>query len=539
LYFSCRVAGKSYQKLPAMARINLPNGCSYTEPIISPANWDLRDAKLTKDWYIKYRFFDPSVTTGTYAYPVGRQIVLKRMNKYKHLTARRDATKALLKNEIDLLENQDYNPIKNTKKVVQAVNHSSKPIPVANPDDDEALEGEIDPSTPFDKALDEAFKLLTCSEGTKHDVGHALTHIQPAVKQLRYDQLPVCTIQKRHVKRILARIGKNKGDWSASNFNHYRSYMMMLFNALSDAEATDIDPVTKIKKIKEVRRIKLVLTQKERNRVHYFLKTRHYRFWRFVQIFFHSGARISEILRVKREDVDIENQRFKALIKKGKQYVEVWKIIKDIALPYWLVQLENAQKGDYLFSYDLKPGRHLNKEVQITRRWKYHIKGKLGILADLYSLKHLHTTEVMDILTRDYTQDYTPEEDAAKINSHTSTSMVKKVYDIKHKTRQEDRIKKIWNPFGEDATEKTVFSYLARYVKNQDGSPVLTNTDPEWLYSDTIDHFGVRSQKSNSTIEGEIQKWTVGFIQLTQDEVLKQKKVILMQQSENHTQVGS
>jgi len=74
---------------------------------------------------------------------------------------------------------------------------------------------------------------------------------------------------------------------------------------------------------------------------------------------------------------------------------------------------------------------------QIEKRW-YRLKKKLGIEADFYSLKHLHTTEVVELLN---------EEEAAKHNNHTSTAMVESIYDVRRNERKQGSIKRLTNKF--------------------------------------------------------------------------------------------
>ena len=70
--------------------------------------------------------------------------------------------------------------------------------------------------------------------------------------------------------------------------------------------------------------------------------------------------------------------------------------------------------------------------------WKRHIKKKLGIEADWYSLKHLHTTEIAAKLGA---------EAAAEHNAHTTTAMVNKVYDVGRAERERKAIQEIQNAF--------------------------------------------------------------------------------------------
>lgn len=137
---------------------------------------------------------------------------------------------------------------------------------------------------------------------------------------------------------------------------------------------------------------------KERQKIDNYLKPNFYTFWRFINIFFHSGARENEMLALQAKNVDVEKHRFKILIKKGRQKREVYRTIKDIALPLWVEILKDANPEDYLFSVGLKPGPKKIIREQITRRWNVHVKKKLNISADFYSLKHLNIDETADAL---------------------------------------------------------------------------------------------------------------------------------------------
>jgi hypothetical protein len=75
---------------------------------------------------------------------------------------------------------------------------------------------------------------------------------------------------------------------------------------------------------------------------------------------------------------------------------------------------------------------------QITKRWKKYVKGGMGITADFYSLKHLNLDETAEALSI---------EDAAKMAAHTTPVITMEVYAIGEKERQDQRLKKVRNPF--------------------------------------------------------------------------------------------
>jgi hypothetical protein len=77
----------------------------------------------------------------------------------------------------------------------------------------------------------------------------------------------------------------------------------------------------------------------------------------------------------------------------------------------------------------------------VKSRSKYGKKFKsvLEINVDLYALKYLNTTEIMEIL------DDTKE--AMKLTAHTTEAMIVKIYDTKNKQRKDDKIKKVGSTF--------------------------------------------------------------------------------------------
>jgi integrase len=458
--------------------ISLLNGCSRSEFVITPNAWEYDPIKaaekqsqktievtvrdlLKKEWRIDYRYYDPAFQ-GTKLW--GKQIVVKGMNKYKSLHDRQEYVRSLVEDLTSYLDDQFYNPI--TKKFL---------LPETNG---------IDPNTGLSSALKEAHKLLKCSPGTKDDIEHALVHIQAAITDLRYTNKPVCEIKIRDCILVLNKVRERKNrkreydkalltadfkarkvergkyakemqkiesrGFGAASFNHYRSYLLMLFKEIIPLANLAGNPVKDIAKEKVIKRVKDVLTDKQRPLVNEYLKKKYYEYWRFLQIFFHSGARITEMLRVEPRHVDLANQRFKCLILKGAGYEEVWKVIKTIALPYWQEAINDAAelkangRTVYLFSRNQKPGFVMINEEQVGRRWNERImhKPELGnVTATFYSLKHLNSTETTTIAGTAA---------AAAQNSHKSEAMVVSIYDVKSKERawqEQERLKEVNNPF--------------------------------------------------------------------------------------------
>jgi integrase len=191
-----------------------------------------------------------------------------------------------------------------------------------------------------------------------------------------------------------------------------------------------------------------VLTIEERRRVHLTLIIDLPSFHRFIHIFYHSGARISEIMKVQGKNVDLAGQRFKVLVKKRRKWTWVWKTIKDVALPYWMEAVADCRQDDFVFSRGLVSGPKPIQTEQIGRRWRLHVKKKLGITSRMYDLKHLHTTEVINELEKlkaELTLD--PVMIAAEHNSHTSGAMVRNIYDVDYAKREHNRVKGLKTSF--------------------------------------------------------------------------------------------
>lgn len=241
--------------------------------------------------------------------------------------------------------------------------------------------------------------------------------------------------------------------WNDNQYNHFRSYLGILFSKLKKQEILEYNPIDNI----DVRdttpedpelREKKVLTDAQRLQINDYTKEKTPEFNRLIHIFFHSGARRKEMVRVQGKHVDLPRQRFKVLVKKRKKWTWVWKTIKDIVLQYWTEAMDGCGPEDYVFSKGLKPGPKPIRPEQITRRWLRHVKKALGFSDnDFYHLKRLHTTEIMDMLSQQIEQEEEAAQVAAEHNSHTTTAMVVNIYDANKAKREHKNIRKVGNGF--------------------------------------------------------------------------------------------
>jgi integrase len=285
----------------------------------------------------------------------------------------------------------------------------------------------------FVEALKYAFSKITIADSTRKDILLSLKSFEKTIIELGLNHFNAEEISRKYIRLILD--NSSKTDY---RFNKNRSYMMILLSTLCELEIISTNFVRDIKKRKVVKKLRTVLSDEERVLVDNHLKNNYPSFHRFLHIFFHSGARISELLRLKGCDVDIKKQRIKLLIQKGTSYREVWRTIKTVALPYWMEQMDGCLDNQFVFSNGLIPGELSIQPYQINKRWYRLVKKQLKIKADFYSLKHLHTTEVVELLG---------EIEAARHNGHTSLDMVSKVYDVRKEGRTQQSITNMKNTF--------------------------------------------------------------------------------------------
>ncbi|WPV66267.1 hypothetical protein [Chitinophaga sp. LS1] len=430
----------------------LPSNCRYTDFNLHPANWNTTRASLKKKWRIEYWFHDPKYKD---QYPKGYPKVIKAgLNRLKDLAARQQLMLILIENEKDLLENQGYNPITKTK--VKVVIEEKGPDLVEN-------NSIVDENTPFIKALELGLESKRMDPESKKDIKNKIPHVEKAAKSLKYKgqivaDMPISSISRKIIRLVLDEIGRNKGDkWTANNYNRYRTDLRTIFIELNELEAMESNPMDGIRKLKGIKRERETLTPKDRIRVNQHLKDKYYTFWRFSQVFFHSGCREVELLGLTFENVNISERWFKVLVKKGTNYrwdkkaiepgvVKLWEEIMHEAETLYMKALPNIPKDKqpgkgkdiptlYIFSEDLKPmfrGGPIRQE-QISRRWYSHVKKQLGITADFYSLKHSRTSEDINSEVRKAIRKATKK--AARKNGHTSSKMVEQVYDTQFKDR--------------------------------------------------------------------------------------------------------
>ncbi len=128
-----------------------------------------------------------------------------------------------------------------------------------------------------------------------------------------------------------------------------------------------------------------------------YLRENHRSFWLYLQTFYNSAPRSTEMMRIKVKDVDFKNQRVKYLVKKGKFAEEKYRVIPDIAIPFWKEVIGEAPGEWYVWGKGLQPSEHPINSYQIHKRWRRLVTSKeefKDISITFYKLKHLRLTDI-------------------------------------------------------------------------------------------------------------------------------------------------
>lgn len=411
-------------------------GCSYTELWVSPKDWKTTTSKkaLQKDWYVQCNFFDPLFKD---KYPRGR-VFRRKANKPKTLDERRAQIEFFLE-EIPQLFNDGYNHITETYMVPE----------VSEPEPDK-----LHPTTPVVKAIelawniirDEALQNIPKKDRDKakpfDDVRVAKTRFVKGLENLRYDTIPISEIRLGEIKETMAHLKITEG-----YYNKFLSYMSKIFTELIEYGCIEQNPFKLFKKKRPAKKAREILTEEEFMRVMAYLKEKHYGFYRYAMIFHQSGARSTELMMVRKKDVDLAKQEYRVTIKKGNQNCIETKVIMINAIPLWKEVLSECKNDySYLFSEWLRPGGIPIAPRQISRKWNKFVKKQYNeiydtnVTADFYALKHLFLDKIDALQSAHRLKGI----NLAQIHaSHRSPAMTNSVYLVNKKQRERELLKTI------------------------------------------------------------------------------------------------
>lgn len=368
---------KSTLKLTAMRNSlkKLSNGCSRTEVFISPKNYKTIKSKsqLPKYWFVECRFFDPAFPE---KYPNGFQYRKKFSGaSILELKASAEIYKEEMEQTLDL---RKYNPI--TKIYMN----------------DRSCD--LHPGLYFVDALEKAHKKLEKfykTDNHKRQVAWMISRIKKHEHIARLNSVQISEIRTWHIKNLL-----DVMELTNSVHNKFRTYLMSLFKELIQYGCVQSNYIRDISKREESPTARKILTPEKFDLVFNYMRENHPEFFRYAAIFHYSGARSSELMRLKRHDVDFENREFRILVMKGRKQHWETKAIIPAAVPFWESILDEClYEDEFIFSQFQCPGPVQVSPNAITQKWSDNIKKSnkikdadgnvVTVDEDFYALKHL------------------------------------------------------------------------------------------------------------------------------------------------------
>ena len=354
----------------------MPNGCSYADLFIypNPQKVPAKEA-MSKEWYVGCKFYDPAQTK---KYPKGYFWRKKGLAEYKTFKDRKEAAVILL-DEMQRALDKCYNPIPGICAF------------------QEITDCEFSPDLYLVEALDIAFKdhKQNISYGYSKSIESNLNHIKPVIIKLKYDKTEIRNIQLKHVKKIL-----DNSNLSAYSYNKFRKHLSVLFGILCANSCLIQNPCDHIPSKNHIKKENVILTQEKFNEIYEHLLAQHPHFANYMQIFHMSGCRSTELLGIKKEDVNIKKQEFIITVKKRKSHIREIRAIIPEAIPFWQQQTDLCiYDHDYLFGTGFSPELRLNSITTDApgKYWNRYVMKKFKIESTFYLLKHFFLDKVEEM----------------------------------------------------------------------------------------------------------------------------------------------
>lgn len=319
-------------------------GCTVFEVSVHPTNWNTKKANVKEIWYINFLFKDPNFIA---KYPFGKQIRIKGgINRVKNLKDKQDQI-SLLRDKIIAQLEGGYNPITDSgDSVVETsslatLKDESEPLKMVAKD------------TPFIIALEFALGKIDGVPAYLMDIKSALRYVEIAAKHFGYQNMPIYDIHTDHISNILeyCRSTESKIAWSNKRSNKVKGELGGLFRYLIEKNAASYYAPRDVRKLNEedVDFERQTMTDEEITIVKDYLYKNNRPFYKFMMIFYYSGSRMIELMRLKGCNVDLKKQVYRTEVKKG-GISQISRIIVEPALEFLVEQMENCGPDDYVFS---------------------------------------------------------------------------------------------------------------------------------------------------------------------------------------------
>lgn len=370
-----------------------------TAPIVTPANWEKPNCSLKKPWFISYRIYtDQGV----------KQKIIKQMNRCKTWEERVKCTKELLEIE--------------RKKLDQP----KESIPVSSP-----KRTQWETYVTLQAAMLDMCDKKACVPRHRRNLKTKVNRFCEVGTSMGYN-LTLDKISVRVIYAIMDELPKRYSTFTAKTHNCYVKDLGGIFEMLRKRQYISSKMWDSIEKKPVVKTLRQLPTHTERIKIDKKLREKHYCLWRFTRLFFLSGARMAELIRMETKDISVKNKYFKVTILKGQSRREELKAMLPESVPLWKEVVSASKK--HPFGPNLAPGDKPFDDTKPQKAWRKLIKEELGINVDLYSLKHLF----LDMLAQKADIDL-----AQAAGDHQHSSTTETFYALGEKSRKLERLKQL------------------------------------------------------------------------------------------------
>lgn len=378
-----------------------PTSKKFTTPSISPAN--PKPSDMDKDWLVWFRFYDEKNKKWTmFSFKKG----INNFHRFKERLAEANALKASLHDELKL----GFNPITRSYERTSPLDEVSELCEM-----------------PFAEALTFALDKCVVSSTTKKNYRSTVNMIKNSsmrvvvqkgefqVKQ-DFSIIPINEIRRKHIRLLLDQVKKDN-KWSNKAFNKHLGYFKSILSRLVEYDVIDANPAHKIPTLAVAESEKFIpYTEEEKKIIREHLYNKHFGFFIYLMIIYHTGIRPKEILALKVRDINFEESLIRINPDLDLENTKTKKIREVPLIPslveLLLTWLENKHTDEcYIFGSPytsgrgnagsakgkltgamhpdyFKPSKTQIKRDTVTKLWKKIVIDELKINKHLYAAKH-------------------------------------------------------------------------------------------------------------------------------------------------------
>lgn len=245
------------------------------------------------------------------------------------------------------------------------------------------------------------------SAATYSSYNGTIKYMEIASDILKLNNLKIIDTKRVHIKLLMEEARKLR-KWSDNAYNTHLLHLKIILTVLTKWDIIESNPASKIDSLKTDKESNFNAPASEKNMetIKKELIEKDYNFYIFCITIFHTGIRISELLKVTIGMTNLENNEFNlpGTITKNKKSrtVPINKYLKEdlksmgfskLPKDYYLFgNLKNPGKGKKTKENknlpDFVPSPYQVVRKTATTRWEDIIKKGLGIKMNLYAMKH-------------------------------------------------------------------------------------------------------------------------------------------------------